>query len=439
MKEKNLPRRINFITLGCSKNLVDSEKIMGQFRAAGLNVVHEDKPERGDVVIINTCGFIHDAKEESVSTILEYSSEREAGNLSGLYVMGCLSQRYKQELQENIPEVDGFFGVNDHRQIIETLGVDYKKELIGERFLITPAHYAYLKVAEGCNHHCSFCAIPLIRGKHHSKPIEELINEAKALAGKGVKELILIAQDLTYYGLDLYKKRALANLLRELSKITQFRWIRLHYAYPAQFPFDVLEVMNEHPNICKYLDIPLQHISGDLLKSMRRGIGQNNTEELIHTIRRKVPGINLRTTFMVGYPGETEKDFNALKDFIQRMRFERMGVFAYSHEENTAAYQLEETVADEVKQARVDELMALQQQISAEINRNKTGTILPVVIDRREGEYLIGRTEVDSPEVDNEVLIKTSGHDEKIGEFVDVRITAASDFDLYGEFSQPGL
>lgn len=433
MKHKPIPSRINIITLGCSKNLVDSENLMGQFRAADFPVVHQEELQPGDVVIVNTCGFIYDAKEESINTILEYARERKTGHLSGLYVMGCLSQRYKKDLQENIPEVDGFFGVNRHKQLTELFGVDHKKELIGERMLTTPSHYAYLKISEGCNHRCSFCAIPLIRGNHQSIPWQDLVKQAHQLADKGVKEVILIAQDLTYYGMDIYKKRALADLLTKLSGIDRFRWIRLHYSYPAHFPMDVLDVMRDHSDICNYLDIPLQHISDKLLQSMRRGISEYETEKLIHQIREKVPDIALRTTFMVGYPGETQQDFNKLKDFVKRSRFERMGVFAYSHEENTKAYEMVETMAEQEKQERVEELMEIQQDISAKKNREKIGTTLPVIIDRCEGDYFVGRSEFDSPEVDNEILIRGKEHDQLNGTFGKVKIIDASDFDLYGE------
>ena len=432
MKTKAIQEKINIITLGCSKNLVDSENLMGQLKINNFDVVHESD-EDADIVIINTCGFIDDAKEESINTILQAVKDKSQGFLKKVYVMGCLSERYKTNLENEISDVDGFFGVSELSEIIEELGGKYKNELIGERSLTTPSHYAYLKISEGCNRNCSFCAIPLIRGKHISKSVETIIKEANILAGKGVKELILIAQDLTYYGLDLYKERKLAFLLEELVKIKSIKWIRLHYTYPSGFPEDVIEVIAKYDKICNYIDIPLQHISDNLLKSMKRNITGQQTKNLINKIRAKIPDSAVRTTLISGYPGETENDFEDLKEFIKEFRFERLGVFTYSHEEDTAAFELIDDVPAQTKQDRADEIMMIQQDISREINSNKIGKIFKVVIDNVEGDYYIGRTQFDSPEVDNEVLINFDNL-HKIGEFYKVIITAAEDYDLLAKF-----
>ena len=422
--------KINVVTLGCSKNVYDSEVLMGQLRANDKEVVHE---EEGNVVVINTCGFIANAKEESVNTILEYVQKKEAGQVDKVFVTGCLSERYKPDLQKEIPNVDEYFGTSELPNLLKALGADYKHELIGERLTTTPKNYAYLKIAEGCDRPCSFCAIPIMRGKHRSTPIEDLVTEAEKLAAKGVKELILIAQDLTYYGLDLYKKRNLAELLQALVKVDGIEWIRLHYAFPTGFPLDVLDVMKEEPKICNYLDIPLQHISDSILKSMRRGTTQAKTTKLLKEFRAAVPEMTIRTTLIVGYPGETEEDFQTLKDWVTEMRFERLGCFTYSHEENTHAYTLEDDVPEDVKQERANEIMEIQSQISWELNQEKIGETFRCIIDRKEGQYFVGRTEFDSPDVDNEVLIDAAQFYLKQGEFVDIKITEAADFDLYGE------
>ena len=422
--------KINVVTLGCSKNVYDSEVLMGQLRANDKEVVHE---EEGNVVVINTCGFIANAKEESVNTILEYVQKKEAGQVDKVFVTGCLSERYKPDLQKEIPNVDEYFGTSELPNLLKALGADYKHELIGERLTTTPKNYAYLKIAEGCDRPCSFCAIPIMRGKHRSTPIEDLVTEAQKLAVKGVKELILIAQDLTYYGLDLYKKRNLAELLQALVKVDGIEWIRLHYAFPTGFPLDVLDVMKEEPKICNYLDIPLQHISDSILKSMRRGTTQAKTTKLLKEFRAAVPEMTIRTTLIVGYPGETEEDFQTLKDWVTEMRFERLGCFTYSHEENTHAYTLEDDVPEDVKQERANEIMEIQSQISWELNQEKIGETFRCIIDRKEGQYFVGRTEFDSPDVDNEVLIDAAQFYLKQGEFVDIKITEAADFDLYGE------
>lgn len=422
--------KINVVTLGCSKNVYDSEVLMGQLKANGKAVAHE---EEGNVVVINTCGFINNAKEESVNTILEFMQKKEAGEVDKVFVTGCLSERYKPDLQKEIPNVDAYFGTTELPSLLKALGADYKHELIGERLTTTPKNYAYLKIAEGCDRPCSFCAIPLMRGKHRSTPIEDIVIEAEKLAAKGVKELILIAQDLTYYGLDLYKKRNLAELLEALVKVEGIEWIRLHYAFPTGFPMDVLEVMNRESKICNYLDIPLQHISDTILKSMRRGTTKEKTTKLLQEFRKAVPGITIRTTLIVGYPGETEANFQELKQWVQEMRFERLGCFTYSHEENTHAYNLVDDVPEEVKIARANEIMEIQSQISWELNQEKIGKILKVVIDRKEGNYFVGRTEFDSPDVDNEVLIDASKTYLKTGAFTTVKITEAADFDLYAE------
>ena len=431
MRTKSVKKnKINVVTLGCSKNVYDSEILMGQLQANGKDVVHE---EEGNIVVINTCGFIDNAKEESVNTILEFVQKKQEGEVDKVFVTGCLSERYKPDLLKEIPDVDQYFGTTELPSLLKVLGADYKHELIGERLTTTPKNYAYLKIAEGCDRPCSFCAIPLMRGKHRSTPIEEIIIEAKKLAAKGVKELILIAQDLTYYGLDLYKKRNLAELLRELVKVEGVEWIRLHYAFPTGFPMDVLEVMKNEPKICNYIDIPLQHISDSILKSMRRGTTQAKTTKLLHDFRVAVPEMAIRTTLIVGYPGETEEDFKTLKDWVAEMRFDRLGCFAYSHEENTHAYNLTDDVPQEVKQQRVNEIMELQSQISWEMNQQKIGKTFKVVIDRKEGTNFIGRTEFDSPDVDNEVLIDATQTYLKTGEFATVKITEAADYDLYAE------
>ena len=431
MRTKSLKKnKINVVTLGCSKNVYDSEVLMGQLRANNKEVAHE---EEGNVVVINTCGFIANAKEESVNTILEYVQKKEEGLVDKVFVTGCLSERYKPDLQREIPNVDEYFGTSDLPNLLKALGADYKHELIGERLTTTPKNYAYLKIAEGCDRPCSFCAIPLMRGKHKSKPIAELVAESEKLATNGVKELILIAQDLTYYGLDLYKKRNLAELLQALVKVEGIEWIRLHYAFPTGFPMDVLEVMREEPKICNYIDIPLQHISDAILKSMRRGTTQAKTTKLLQDFRTAVPDMAIRTTLIVGYPGETEEDFAILRDWVKEMRFERLGCFTYSHEENTHAYSLEDDVPEEVKQERANEIMEIQSQVSWELNQEKIGKTFRCIIDRKEGNYFVGRTEFDSPDVDNEVLINASKHYVKIGDFAMVNIIDAADYDLYGE------
>ena len=431
MRTKSLKKnKINVVTLGCSKNVYDSEVLMGQLKANGKTVAHE---EEGNIVVINTCGFIDNAKEESVNTILDFVQKKDAGDVDKVFVTGCLSERYKKDLIKEIPDVDQYFGTTELPQLLKALGADYKHELIGERLTTTPKNYAYLKIAEGCDRPCSFCAIPLMRGKHRSTPIEDLVVEARKLAANGVKELILIAQDLTYYGLDLYKKRNLAELLKALVTVDGIEWIRLHYAFPTGFPLDVLDVMKNEPKICNYLDIPLQHISDKILKSMRRGTTQAKTTKLLQQFREAVPNMAIRTTLIVGYPGETEEDFQTLKQWVEAMRFERLGCFTYSHEENTHAYNLVDDVPQEVKQARANDIMELQSQISWELNQAKIGQTLRVVIDRKEGQYFVGRTEFDSPDVDNEVLIDASKVYLKTGEFATVTITEAADFDLYAE------
>ena len=421
---------INVVTLGCSKNVYDSEVLMGQLKAGGKNVVHE---QEGNIVVINTCGFINNAKEESINTILEYVQQKEAGLIDKVFVMGCLSERYKPDLEKEIPDVDQYFGTSELPALLKVLGADYKHELIGERLTTTPKNYAYLKISEGCDRPCSFCAIPLMRGAHISTPIEALVTEAEKLAAKGVKELILIAQDITYYGLDLYKKRALADLLCALVKVEGIEWIRIHYAFPTGFPMDVIEVMREEPKICNYLDIPLQHISDPILASMKRGTTQEKTTKLLKKFREAMPEMAIRTTLIVGYPGETQADFEALKSFVKEMRFDRLGCFTYSHEENTTAYDLEDNVPEEVKLARANEIMEIQSQISWELNQEKIGKTFRCLIDRKEGNYFVGRTEYDSPDVDNEVLIDAKKHYVKIGDFVEVKIIDATDYDLYGE------
>lgn len=424
---------MNIVTLGCSKNLVDSEVLLTQLRGNGIDAVHESNKDDASVVVINTCGFIDNAKQESIDTILRYVDAKEEGLVDKVYVTGCLSERYKADLEKEIPDVDAWFGTRDLSRILKTFRADYKHELVGERILTNPSHYAYVKISEGCDRPCSFCAIPLMRGNHISRPIEELVKEARHLAKGGTKELLLIAQDSTYYGLDLYKKRNLADLMRNLSDVEGIEWIRLHYAFPAGFPMDVLDVMAERPNICKYLDIPLQHGSTHMLKIMRRGITREKTEELIQTIRTKVPGIAIRTTMIAGHPGETEKEFQEMMTFIEKMRFERLGVFGYSHEENTHAYSLADDVPATEKQERIDAVMDLQQGISLELNQAKIGSVQKVLIDRKEGGEFLGRTEFDSPEVDNEVILDARKNYLRIGDFVKVKITNATEFDLSGE------
>ncbi len=425
--------KINVVTLGCSKNIYDSEVLMGQLKANDKIVVHEDENDEGNIVVINTCGFIGDAKEESINTILQFVDKKEKGEIDKVFVTGCLSERYKPDLEKEISNVDQYFGTHDLPNLLKALDADYKHELVGERLTTTPKHYAYLKIAEGCDRPCSFCAIPLMRGKHISIPIENLIIEAEKLASNGVKELILIAQDLTYYGLDIYKKRVLADLLKELAKIDGIEWIRLHYAYPTGFPLDVLDLMKNEPKVCNYLDIPLQHINTDLLQSMRRGTTSEKTKGLLGQFREKVPNMAVRTTLIVGYPGETEEQFNELKQFVIDSRFERMGCFAYSHEENTHAFNLKDDVPEEVKNARVSKLMEIQSQISFDLNQEKVGKVFKCIFDRKEGNYFVGRTEFDSPDVDNEVLVDATKHYIQIGQFIDIKINEATEFDLYGE------
>lgn len=424
--------KVNIVTLGCSKNLVDSENIYTQLKGNGYKVTHESKKDDANIVIVNTCGFIDNAKQESIDTILRYADAKEAGLVDKVYVTGCLSHRYKDELAIEIPTVDAWFGTNELPRLLKTLKADYKQELVGERLLTTPAHYAYLKIAEGCDRPCSFCAIPLMRGGHVSRTIEDLITEAKSLARRGTKELILIAQDLTYYGLDIYKKRNLSELLATLSDVEGIEWIRLQYAYPSGFPLDVLDVMRERSNICKYLDMPLQSGSTEMLKLMRRGITREKTEDLIKTIRDKVPDIALRTTLIAGHPGETEEMFEETLAFVENTRFDRLGVFTYSHEEQTHSHSFVDDVPAEVKQQRADDIMAIQQDISWALNQAKIGNSYKVLFDRKEGGYFVGRTQFNSPEVDNEVLLPASQY-VRLGDFAKVKITNAEEFDLYGE------
>lgn len=418
------------VTLGCSKNIYDSEVLSGQLKANGKEVVHEGQ---GEVVVINTCGFIANAKQESIDTILYFVDQKNQGAVEKVYVTGCLSERYKEDLEKEIPDVDRYFGTRNLPELLKTLGADYKHELVGERLNSTPKHFAYLKISEGCDRPCSFCAIPLMRGSHRSTPIEDLVIEAEALAAKGVKELILIAQDLTFYGLDLYKERALAKLLNSLVKVDGIEWIRLHYAFPTGFPEDVLEVIANEPKVCNYIDIPLQHIADPVLKSMRRGTTKAKTDELLRKFRASVPGMAIRTTLIVGYPGETEEDFEVLKNWVKETRFERLGCFTYSHEENTHAYQLEDDVPEEVKEQRAAEIMEIQGQISWELNQRYVGGVYRCLIDRVEDGFFVARTEFDSPEVDNEVLVDTKKHYLRVGDFVDLKIVEAADFDLYAE------
>lgn len=434
MKTKTLKKnKVNVVTLGCSKNIFDSEVMMAQLKANKFDVEHESMNDDAQIVIINTCGFIDNAKQESIDTILRYAEAKAEGMVDKVYVTGCLPERYKEDLENEIPEVDAFFGTRELPRLLKTLKADYKHELVGERLLTTPSHYAYFKIAEGCDRPCSFCAIPLMRGKHKSTSMEELLEQAKGLAAKGVKELMLIAQDLTYYGLDLYGERTLAKLLTELEKVEGIEWIKLHYAYPSGFPMDVLEVMRNSYKVCNYLDIPLQHGSTSVLKAMRRGTTREKTEALIADMREKVPGIAIRTTLIVGYPGETEDDFQEMYDWVEKSRFDRLGVFTYSHEENTHAYSFEDDVPEEVKKERADKIMELQSGISYELNQEKVGKTFKVLFDRVEGDYFIGRTEFDSPEVDNEVLIKKDAAYVRIGDFANIKITSADHYDLYGE------
>ncbi len=434
MKTKTLsPNKVNVITLGCSKNLVDSEDLITQLKGNDIDVTHESEQDDANIIIVNTCGFIDLAKAESVNTILEYAEIKKKGGIDKLYVTGCLSQRYKDNLEEEIPEVDAFFGTMEMPSLLAKLNADFKHELVGERWISTPSHFAYLKISEGCNRTCSFCAIPLMRGKHISKPIELLVKEAQNLAKHGTKEIMLIAQELTYYGLDLYKKRALNELLEALNGVDGIEWIRLHYAYPSKFPVEILDAIASLPKVCNYLDIPLQHISNEVLKNMRRQITKEETTTLIHTIREKVPGIAIRTTFLVGYPGETDADFEELCDYVREMKFERVGVFQYSHEEDTSAYNEVDDVDPEIKAERASILMEIQQEISYDKNIAKIGNTYKIIIDRKEGGYYIGRTEFDSPEVDNEVLIQVDNQYIRIGDFVQVSIVDAQEFDLIGE------
>lgn len=433
MKTKTqLKNKVNIVTLGCSKNIVDSEVIYTQLKGNGISVTHEAKRDTANIVIVNTCGFIDNAKQESIDTILRYADAKDAGKIDKLYVTGCLSHRYKDDLEREIPLVDAFFGTNELPRLLKTLKADYKHELIGERLLTTPTHYAYLKIAEGCDRPCSFCAIPIMRGGHVSRTIDDLLIEAKSLVKRGTKEIILIAQDLTYYGLDIYKKRNLAEFLDKLSDIDGLEWIRLQYAYPAGFPMDILDVMANKPNICKYLDMPLQSGSSEVLKLMRRGITREKTEDLVNAIRDTVPNIAIRTTLIAGHPGETEEAYEETYQFVEKMRFDRLGVFTYSHEDNTHSHTMKDSIPEETKQARADEIMALQQEISSELNEKRIGQTHKVLFDRKESGYFIGRTQFDSPEVDNEVLVPADQF-VRLGDFADVKITKAEEFDLFGE------
>src|SRR5690554_1036193 len=437
MKTKTLKKnKVNVVTLGCSKNIYDSEVLMAQLKANKFDVEHEAKQDDSEIVIINTCGFIDNAKQESIDTILRYAQAKKDGQVDKVYVTGCLSQRYKDDLEKEIPEVDAYFGTRELPRLLKTLKADYMHELVGERLLTTPSHYAYFKIAEGCDRPCSFCAIPIMRGAHISTPIEDLVNQAKSLAAKGVKELMLIAQDLTYYGLDIYKKRALAELVDRLADVEGIEWIRLHYAFPTGFPMDVLDVMKNRSNVCNYLDMPLQHGSSRMLKAMRRGTTREKTEQLIADIRDRVPGIAIRTTLIAGYPGETEEDFQEMYDFVERSQFERLGIFTYSHEENTHAYQFKDDVPEALKRERADAIMELQSGISYDLNQRHIGQVRKVLFDRVEGGYFIGRTEFDSPEVDNEVLIKAKDNYVRIGDFAPILITSADHYDLYGKLAE---
>jgi len=424
------PTKVNVVTLGCSKNIYDSEVLMGQLKANGIPAVHESH-SASEIVVINTCGFIDKAKEESIQTILRYCQAKKHKLVDKVYVTGCLSERYSGDLAAEIPEVDAWFGTRDLPRLLKTLKANYRQELVGERLLTTPSHYAYLKISEGCDRPCSFCAIPLMRGNHKSTPMEDLVIQAKTLAANGTKELLLIAQDSTYYGLDLYGKRNLAELMMRLADVEGIDWLRLHYAFPAGFPPDVVEAIQNHPNICSYLDIPLQHASNAMLKSMRRGTSREKTEQLLSNLRQQIPGITIRTTMIVGYPGETDADFEELCGFVKQQRFDRLGVFTYSHEENTHAFSLKDDVPANAKEERAAALMQIQQEISAQIQSEKIGRILPVLIDRKESDYYIGRTEADSPDVDCEVFIPTSEGYLRIGDFAQVRIVDSDDFDLF--------
>ena len=433
MKTRGIKKtKVNIVTLGCSKNLVDSEVLLTQLRGNGIDVIHESKKDDANIVVINTCGFIDNAKQESIDTILRYVDAKEEGLVEKVYVTGCLSQRYKDDLEKEIPQVDAWFGTRDLSRLLKQLNANYKNELVGERILTNPSHFAYLKISEGCDRPCSFCAIPLMRGGHISRPIEELVLEAKNLAKNGTKELLLIAQDSTYYGLDLYKKRNLAELLKHLSDVDGIEWIRLHYAFPTGFPMDALDVMAERSNICKYLDIPLQHGSSRMLQLMRRGTTREKTEQLLQTFREKVPGIAIRTTFIAGHPGETEQEFKEMMGFVERSRFDRLGVFSYSHEDDTHSHSMPDDVPASIKQERVDTIMELQQGISLELNQAKIGKTFKTLIDRKEGGTFIGRTEFDSPEVDNEVIIESKENYLRIGDFVNVKVNTATEFDLTG-------
>ena len=433
MKTKTLKKnKVNIVTLGCAKNLVDSEVLLTQLKGNSIDVTHESTNDNANIIVVNTCGFIDNAKQESVDTILQYADAKKEGLIDKLYVTGCLSQRYKDDLENEIPQVDAFFGTRELPALLKKFKADYKHELVGERITTTSSHFAYLKIAEGCDRPCSFCAIPLMRGKHVSRPMEELVLEAKHLAKNGVKELLIIAQDSTYYGLDIYKKRNLAELLDKLADVEGIEWIRLHYAYPTGFPLDVLDVMAKRDNICNYLDIPLQHGSSSMLSKMRRGTTREKTEQLLSTIREKVPGIAIRTTLIAGHPGETEEDFQEMLDFIKKSRFERLGIFNYSHEESTHSHTFEDDVPEEVKQDRANTVMEIQASISEEINQQKIGKTFKVLIDRKESGNFIGRTEYDSPEVDNEVIIDAEKHYLRIGDFVNIKIDSATEFDLYG-------
>lgn len=434
MKAKGLKKdKVNIVTLGCSKNLVDSEEILTQLKGNGVDTTHEASNDDANIVVINTCGFIDNAKQESIDTILRYVDAKEEGIVDKVYVTGCLSQRYKDDLEVEIPQVDAFFGTMELPALLKKFKADYKHELVGERITTTSNHYAYLKISEGCDRPCSFCAIPLMRGKHRSRPIEELVKEAKNLARNGTKELLLIAQDSTYYGLDIYKKRNLAELLRNLSDVEGIEWIRLHYAFPTGFPMDVLDVMAERDNICNYLDIPLQHGSNNVLKLMRRGTTREKTEKLLAEMRKRVPGIAIRTTLIAGHPGETEEEFEEMVNFVKESRFDRLGIFTYSHEEDTHAYSMDDDIPEEVKQERANRIMQIQEEISLELNQEKIGQTMKVLIDRKESGNFIGRTEHDSPEVDNEVQIDAKKHYLRIGDFANIKITDATEFDLYGE------
>ena len=434
MRTKSIKKnKINVITLGCSKNIYDSEILMGQLAANDIAVEHESEANDSNIIVVNTCGFIDNAKEESINTILDQARRKSNGEIEKLFVTGCLSERYKDDLEKEISDVDQFFGTTDLPKLLQALGADYKHELIGERITTTPKHYAFLKIAEGCDRPCSFCAIPIMRGKHNSKAIENLVIEASKLAKDGVKELILIAQDLTYYGLDLYGKRRLADLLTELSKVSGIDWIRLHYAFPTGFPEDVLDVIKNTSNICNYIDIPLQHINDEVLKSMRRGTNHQKTDKLLKMFREKVPGIAIRTSLIVGYPGETQEQFDEMKEWVRTTKFDRLGVFTYSHEENTHAHLLVDDVPEEVKHQRAEDIMEVQSQISFDSNQEKIGKTFKVLFDRKEGEYFIGRTEFDSPDVDNEVLVKVQDTYVRIGDFSQVRVVSADHYDLYGE------